>query len=141
MKALSVRQPYAYAIINGYKPVENRDWYSNYRGWLLIHAAKKEEKEDIEEVLLSCAEQAQKPYREIFQHYEESKALGCIIGCVNLIDCVTNHDSDWFFGPYGFVMTDPRACMPVEWKGQLGLFDVAFDDFKPLSNAHRIKKS
>jgi len=29
MKALSVRQPYAFAIVHGFKPVENRDWKPN----------------------------------------------------------------------------------------------------------------
>ncbi|HHY88739.1 MAG TPA: ASCH domain-containing protein, partial [Chloroflexi bacterium] len=41
MKALSVRQPWAWLIAQGYKTVENRTWATNYRGPLLIHAGKK----------------------------------------------------------------------------------------------------
>jgi len=40
MKALSVRQPWAWAIIYALKDIENRGWPINYRGDILIHAAK-----------------------------------------------------------------------------------------------------
>ena len=39
MKALSVRAPWWWAILHG-KPVENRDWQTNYRGEVLLHASK-----------------------------------------------------------------------------------------------------
>lgn len=38
VRALTVRQPWANAITNGTKRVENRTWGTGYRGWLLIHA-------------------------------------------------------------------------------------------------------
>jgi ASCH domain len=41
MKALSVRQPWAWLIIAGHKDVENRSWTTTYRGPLLIHAARR----------------------------------------------------------------------------------------------------
>ena len=40
MKALSVRQPWAWAIIHAGKDVENRTWGTRYHGPLLIHASK-----------------------------------------------------------------------------------------------------
>jgi ASCH domain len=40
MKALSVRQPWASAIIHSTKNIENRGWPINYRGDIVIHAAK-----------------------------------------------------------------------------------------------------
>ena len=40
MKALSIRQPWAWAIIHAGKDVENRPWGTRYRGPLLIHASK-----------------------------------------------------------------------------------------------------
>ena len=39
MKALSVRAPWWWAILHG-KPVENRDWHTNFRGVVLLHASK-----------------------------------------------------------------------------------------------------
>ncbi|MDR1902371.1 MAG: hypothetical protein LBQ88_08850 [Treponema sp.] len=51
MKVLSVKNPWAYLIIHGFdfgpeiggfliKDVENRTWYTGYRGPLLIHCSK-----------------------------------------------------------------------------------------------------
>jgi hypothetical protein len=40
MKALSIRQPWAYLIITGDKDIENRTWATAYRGPVLIHAGK-----------------------------------------------------------------------------------------------------
>jgi len=44
MKALSIKQPWAYLIANGIKDVENRTWQTKYRGWVLIHASAKSDK-------------------------------------------------------------------------------------------------
>ncbi len=35
---LSIRQPYATAVVRGLKMVENRSWGTTYRGLVLIHA-------------------------------------------------------------------------------------------------------
>lgn len=40
-KALSLRQPWAWAVVHGYKDVENRSWSTKHRGPLLIHASKQ----------------------------------------------------------------------------------------------------
>lgn len=40
MKALSVKQPWAWAIIHAGKDIEKRTWRTDYRGPLLIHAGK-----------------------------------------------------------------------------------------------------
>jgi hypothetical protein len=41
MKAISLWQPWASAMTLGWKKNETRHWSTNYRGPLLIHAAKK----------------------------------------------------------------------------------------------------
>jgi hypothetical protein len=40
MKALSIRQPWAWLILHAGKDIENRDWPTRFRGRFLIHAAK-----------------------------------------------------------------------------------------------------
>jgi len=40
MKALTISQPYASLIADGKKFVENRVWFTSYRGPLAIHAGK-----------------------------------------------------------------------------------------------------
>ena len=41
MKALSLWQPYATLAVTGAKHYETRGWWTDYRGLLAIHAAKK----------------------------------------------------------------------------------------------------
>jgi hypothetical protein len=40
-KALTVRQPWAWLIVNGYKPVEYRTWQTHHRGELYIIASQR----------------------------------------------------------------------------------------------------
>jgi hypothetical protein len=40
MKALSIRQPWAWLIVHGWKDVENRNWQTKHRGRFLVHAAQ-----------------------------------------------------------------------------------------------------
>jgi hypothetical protein len=40
VKALSLRQPWAWLVVHAGKNIENRVWRSHYRGEFLIHAAK-----------------------------------------------------------------------------------------------------
>jgi hypothetical protein len=45
MRALSIQQPWAWAIAQGKKPVENRTWPTAYCGPVAIHASKKPDKD------------------------------------------------------------------------------------------------
>ena len=48
MKAITIKEPYATLIAEGYKKYEFRVWKTNYRGDILIHAAKNYDKKIIE---------------------------------------------------------------------------------------------
>jgi hypothetical protein len=85
MMALTVRQPWAWAIVAGYKDVENRSRRTNFRGPLLIHAGAE----------LDPAG---------FQHLWEMglyKALpadlprGGLVGTIEVVDCTRRYESDW----------------------------------------------
>ena len=45
MKVLTVKEPWASLIVNGYKEYEFRSWKTNYRGKILIHAGSGIDKE------------------------------------------------------------------------------------------------
>lgn len=47
---------------------------------------------------------------------------GGIVGSVEIVDCVDESDSPWFFGRYGYVLRDPRPLPFWPCKGQLGFF-------------------
>ena len=115
IRALSIRQPWATAIVSGIKPVENRTWKTNYRGRFYIHAAKKFDHEGMEWLVMNGQLPDLPP--STFQ-------TGGIVGEATLTDCVESMDSPFFFGPYGFVIADPREVAFQEMKGQLGFFKV-----------------
>jgi hypothetical protein len=117
MKAISIQQPWAWAIFNG-KPVENRTWSTSYRGPLLIHAGKKFDKAGWEE-FLSIWNSASP-----LGVGQDVVVCGGFIGIVDMVDCVQKHDSPWFFGPRGFVFANPRRIEFLPYRGKLGIFDV-----------------
>src|SRR5262245_16833844 len=105
MKIITIRQPWAHLIVNGSKDIENRSWKTSYRGPVLIHASLNEN-------------------RALCRKYRlDPKALqrGGVVGIALITDCVVKHRSDWFFGPYGFVLRKRRPLKFIKWKGSLGL--------------------
>jgi hypothetical protein len=119
MRTLSIRQPWAWLIVNGHKPVENRDWSTTFRGRFLIHAG---------------ASMVQREYWATVDHLKAELGIevphflelpkGGLVGAATLVDVVTEMDNPFFQGPYGFVLADARPCPFVPVKGQLGWFSV-----------------
>lgn len=73
MKVLTIKQPWATLIINGYKRFEFRSWYTKYRGELLIHAGKSVDKEAM---------------KRLEKYLDCNIPIGKIIGKVNITDCI-----------------------------------------------------
>jgi ASCH domain-containing protein len=119
LRALSILQPWAWLIVNGYKDIENRTWRLDYRGSLVVHAGKKcghEQLDDYMHVQHKFPHIKMPPIREM--------GFGGIVGQVLVTDCVTASESPWFNGPYGFVLSDAKRCRFVSVPGRLGLFPV-----------------
>lgn len=119
--ALSVRQPWAWAIIHAGKDIENRSWQAvnrglDRRGRVAIHAAKGMTRDEYDHAAEFMASRGVTcpPARDL--------ARGGIIGSVEVVDVVTDSTSPWFFGPRGLVLRDPRPCAFVPSSGQLGYF-------------------
>ena len=89
MKALSIKQPWANLIAHGIKDIENRTWRTNFRGRIYIHASQK--CMSTPAVLLLTGEQI------IASLSLKQWRFPCsaIIGEVDIVDCVTNHESIW----------------------------------------------
>jgi hypothetical protein len=118
VKALSIRQPWASLIVDEYKPVENRRWSTKHRGPVLIHAGKSLDLEGYKFV--------KGEWPHIWMPVPKDLNRGGIIGRANLVDCVTEHESSWFFGPYGFVLEDAEPLPFHPCPGRLGFFEVAY---------------
>jgi hypothetical protein len=121
MKAISVRQPYAWLLMHSTKNLENRVWYSAHRGQLAIHAAKGMTRDEYFDAVDFVYTFNPELCRVIPKPHELVR--GAIIGTMVMRGCVTSSDSPWFQGPYGFVLTNPQPCDPVPIKGALGLWE------------------
>lgn len=117
---LSVRQPWAWLIVHGYKDVENRNWSTNYHGPVLIHAAKGCTADEWEACWLFVAGFSPDLAARIPRPAYIER--GGIIGQATITGCVFSHSSPWFCGPYGFVLTGARPLPFIACKGALGFF-------------------
>lgn len=121
-KALSVRQPWAWAILFAGKDIENRSWQAvnhglTVRGPIALHAAKgmtKPEYDKAAEFMGSIGVDCP-PAVDLWR--------GAIIGTVEVVDVVRDSVSPWFFGPRGLVLQNPQPLTPAPVLGALGYFD------------------
>lgn len=72
MKVLTIKEPWATLIIEGYKKFEFRSWKTNYRGKILIHSGLSLEKDMVER----------------FKDYNLTYNPGYIIGEAEITDCI-----------------------------------------------------
>lgn len=127
MKVLTIREPWASLIIEGYKEYEFRSWKTNYRGKILIHAGLNIEKNNLVK----------------FKDYDINIQKGKIIGEAMLTDCVkvtedfqkellkrdkivygqSDHASDYAWKLENVIKYEE----PISVKGKLGLWNYEFD--------------
>lgn len=124
-KAISIRQPWAWAIINAGKDIENRDWITPYRGPVAIHAAKGMTLGEFDGFIRTIHHVSLSrpfPPGSTVPH-SASLEKGGIVGVADIVDCVESSESPWFFGRYGFVLRNVRPVDFIPVKGALGFFD------------------
>lgn len=129
MKVITIKQPFATLIAEGYKEYEFRTWKTKYRGDILIHAGK------------SIDNKAMKRYEHLNLNYP----TGCIIAKAILTDCIFIGDKeremlnqkdllvyygiikkpDWI--GYGFKLENVQKIEPIEINGKLSLWDYNYD--------------
>lgn len=118
MYALTVCQPWAYAIVAGHKRLENRSWGTAHRGPLLIHAGLSRQWMD-EGTEFLRAQGIEPP---------DDLAFGAILGQANVVDVrpVAECRSDpYAFGPLCWVLDCPLMLpQPVPFAGKQGLWRV-----------------
>ncbi|MBW7932464.1 MAG: ASCH domain-containing protein [Gemmatimonadaceae bacterium] len=117
LRALSVRQPWAWLLAHGYKDVENRAWPTALRGPILLHAGQSVDKEGDAWLRQRLGPAVPLPPLA-------SLPRGGIVGRAHLVDCVRASPSPWFFGPFGFVLADAAPLPFQPMRGMLGFFRV-----------------
>lgn len=137
MKALSIRQPWAWLIVRPditdqaqraqmcrdriIKDIENRDWWTSVRGTVLVHAGKGMTRDEYEDagdtyaIVTRCCD-ALPPFEQLER--------GGIVGKVDITGCVKESTSRWFFGKYGFQLANAQPLPFRPYRGQLGFFEV-----------------
>jgi hypothetical protein len=128
MKALSVRAPWWWFILHAGKDIENRDWHTNFRGTVYLHASKwfslQEVYGDSQEAM-GIAREANPTIHAAITFGEMKATGGCLVGKIDILDCVSESASPWFFGEFGFVLSNPVVFdKPIPFKGALGFFNV-----------------
>ncbi len=120
--ALSVRQPWAWAIVMGFKGIENRNRFAISKGDMrpmpiAVHAAQgmtRAEYEDAADTMARIGVACPRP---------DDLIRGAIVGAVTVTAIVDHHPSPWFTGPRGLVLADARAVEPIPAAGRLGYFE------------------
>jgi hypothetical protein len=121
MKALSIRQPWAWLILHAGKDIENRNWRPRhpglrFRGTCLLHTgiALQPISDELRAWVKRTAGVDLPPSGEL--------PRGGIVGQVDVIDVVPTSSSPWFEGPCGLVLANPRPLPFRACKGMLGFF-------------------
>jgi hypothetical protein len=135
LRAITVRQPWAHAILHLGKNIENRSWPTHHRGPLLIHAGTRR-LPNPREMLAEYMNRA--PSEESLRDLP----CGCIVGVVDLVDCVRNSKSKWADREqWHWVLQKPRPLNPVKCKGRLGLWMPSPGILRALPNSlHKGKR-
>lgn len=121
-KALTIRQPWAWAIIHAGKDVENRDWSDrspniHFRGRVCVHAAKGMSRGEYEEARQYMAK------RGVICPLPDQLMRSGIIGTVDVIDVFHKSRSRWYQGTSrAVILENPAACEFIPVKGALGYF-------------------
>lgn len=130
-KALSLKQPYAWLIANGYLLVDDRTWGTQHRGTILIHASKG---------LYAQYYDYLKLHTDIPLPPKEQLEYGGVVGIANLVLCcrpgdlpkdISREQRSHFGGVhqeyYGFLFTQARPLPLMPCAGKLGIFDIDMD--------------
>ena len=125
LRAISIKNPFAWWIVNKHKNIENRSNLKNFRGLVLIHASLNF---DYDWVLKVDIEKITNAFRSmpVFINKKDSFGngydFGGIIGYATITDCVQESNSPWFIGPNGFIISEPHKLPFTPCKGSLGFF-------------------
>lgn len=136
MKAVSLWNPWALLVALGAKTFETRSWATNYRGPLVIHAAKyftdEEKMYCLRPHFRECLKQG--GYNTL-----SSLPLGAALAVVDLVDCVPTSrikdalsDRERAFGNYApgrwaWKLTNVRMLAePLPYRGAQGLWQWTY---------------
>lgn len=129
MRALTIRQPWAWAVLYAGKDIENRSWLppAHVMGVrIAIHAAKAHDRAAYEAFHELYGREAPEDLpRGVFVGTAIVAGWVDDMGACSHTDMRDYRNSRWFMGPIGWVMREPRPVERlVECAGALGIWRV-----------------
>jgi hypothetical protein len=131
LKALSLKQPFAWLIANGYLLVDDRSWGTQYRGPILIHASKG---------LYEAYYQHIRANTDVPIPDRDKLEYGGVVGIADLVLCskpgqlpagISREQRAHFGGVhqeyYGFLFAQARPLPLMPCAGKLGIFEIDMD--------------
>ena len=109
MKALTVKNPWAYLICSGAKDIENRTWRTSFRGRILVHGGGTIDRSDF------------------VPRVDCPAPCSAILGSVEIVDCIEDSASPWAMsGHWHWVLREPELFThPIlDIRGALSLWEV-----------------
>lgn len=134
MMVLSIRQPWAYAILHLGKLIENRSWNTHFRGDFLIHASSSCKPYEMDSAIEEITRQLRDPVaaarlggvKKILAKDLMEAPRGGIVGQACLVDVLpkTARPVEPWHQPlaFGFVLSNVRPLEFRPMKGHLGFF-------------------
>lgn len=128
MKVLSLKEPYASLIKDGYKCYETRSFKTNYRGELYIHASLSKDYKDNE-----LSKLINPMYGEIIC---KCRLVDCIYMTDEFIENVKKNNEMEYkcgiyeVGRYAWVLESVEAIQPIKAKGKLGIWNFEYEKSK-----------
>ncbi len=142
MKAITVYQPYAYAIIAGLKQYETRPRKTHIRGRVAVHAGRLDE-------VHATKHLSGNDFWALMAEIGGKTDLprGAVLGTVEIVDCVPVEEiihtlsererllGDYSPGRFAWVLKNPVAfSMPVPAKGKQGWWNWDEERRNPLKD-------
>ncbi|HCU84742.1 MULTISPECIES: hypothetical protein [unclassified Methylophilus] len=131
LKALSLKQPFAWLIANGYLLVDDRSWGTQYRGPILIHASKGLYEEYYQYI---------KRHTDVPIPDRDKLEYGGVVGIAKLVLCskpgelpagISREQRAHFGGVhqeyYGFLFEQATPLPLMPCAGKLGIFELDID--------------
>lgn len=138
MKALSIRQPWAWLIVNGHKTVENRSRsLGDHTGPLLVHASSRMTEDDYKacEIFMLGIPRLRSMLDFLPNANSSRLHTGGIVGMVNVRAKIQNWpgifkddsiEAAWYTGEIGYWMENAIELPFKPCKGRLGFFEVDY---------------
>lgn len=128
LKALSIRQPWAWLIVHGHKDIENRSWNTSFRGEFLIHASAGMTPHEYIEAQQYAERRG---VRDLPSFRDMQRERGGIVGRAMLVDVLSpttrRSPHEWHEREcFGYVLMDASSVPLVPMKGKLRFFEADY---------------